>query len=200
LRSGLVSLRPLYEFLQADPEAGDWIGGHRYGVSTGPSRRRSVRRSLPARFLPLGTVRAKWALAEPLPRQSRIRKDGPPPRTDLGGAEGRTGLHLAGVRLRENAQSRRETEPPRDVARLREEHDEGSEEGRYNAHRLGRRPELPEAAVRNIESDLIETFNPAANISRPVPPVSLQQHTKEIIAEFRSQIHGHRGERYRLRG
>jgi len=57
---------------------------------------------------------------------------------------------------------------------------------------------LEDAAVKNIESDLIETLNPRANISRPVPPVSLQKHTKEIIAEFRSLIHAHRDERFEV--
>jgi hypothetical protein len=56
-------------------------------------------------------------------------------------------------------------------------------------------PGLPNPDVQNIESDLIETFNPRANVSRPVPPVTLQERTKEIIGEFRSLIHGHRDER-----
>jgi len=56
-------------------------------------------------------------------------------------------------------------------------------------------PDSPNSAVKNIESDLIETLNPRANISRPVPPVTLQKHTKEIIAEFRSLIHRHRNDR-----
>lgn len=59
-------------------------------------------------------------------------------------------------------------------------------------------PELSNSAVENIESDLIETLNPAANVSHPVPPVSLQQHTKQIIAEFRSLVHRYRSDRYRL--
>ncbi|MBM3792233.1 MAG: hypothetical protein FJW35_18045 [Acidobacteria bacterium] len=53
-------------------------------------------------------------------------------------------------------------------------------------------PNLPKSAVQNIESDLIEILNPAANVLRPVPPVSLQKHTKEIIAALRAQIHTYR--------
>jgi len=56
-------------------------------------------------------------------------------------------------------------------------------------------PDLENSAVQNVESDLIETFNPRANASRPVPPVTLQGHTKKIIAEFRSLIYAHRKER-----
>jgi hypothetical protein len=56
-------------------------------------------------------------------------------------------------------------------------------------------PDLSNPDIQNIESDLIETFNPRANMSRPVPPVALQGRTKEIIAEFRSFIHAHRNER-----
>ena len=59
-------------------------------------------------------------------------------------------------------------------------------------------PGLENAAVNNIESDLIETLNPMGNISRPVPPVTLQEHTKVIIAEFRSLIHENRSQRFAL--
>jgi hypothetical protein len=59
-------------------------------------------------------------------------------------------------------------------------------------------PGLSNPDVRNIESDLIETFNPLANVSRPVPPVTLQERTKEIIGEFRSLIHGHRDTMYAI--
>jgi hypothetical protein len=59
-------------------------------------------------------------------------------------------------------------------------------------------PELPNAAVRNIESDLIETLNPRANLSRPVPPESLRTHTKDVIAEFRALIHAHRADRFTI--
>jgi hypothetical protein len=59
-------------------------------------------------------------------------------------------------------------------------------------------PNLKNSAVTNIESDLIETLNPLANIFHPIPPQTLQSHTKEIIAEFRSLIHGHRSERFQI--
>ena len=59
-------------------------------------------------------------------------------------------------------------------------------------------PELSNSAVQNIESDLIETFSPRANISRPVPPVTLQEHTKEIIGEFRTLIHENRSGKFKL--
>ena len=55
-------------------------------------------------------------------------------------------------------------------------------------------PDLSNAAVQDIESDLIETLDPQANISHPVPRTILQKHTKEIIGEFRSLIHGHRSD------
>ena len=57
-------------------------------------------------------------------------------------------------------------------------------------------PELGNAEVQNIESDLIETLSPRANVSRPVPPLTLQQHTKVVIAEFRALIHAQRQERF----
>jgi hypothetical protein len=53
---------------------------------------------------------------------------------------------------------------------------------------------LESAAVNNIESDLIETLNPYANLSHPVPTKTSQEHTKRIIAEFRSVIHAHRND------
>jgi hypothetical protein len=58
--------------------------------------------------------------------------------------------------------------------------------------------DLSNAAVANIESDLIETLNPSANVKRPIPPVSLQRHTREVIGHFRRAIHGERGRSYRL--
>ena len=58
--------------------------------------------------------------------------------------------------------------------------------------------DLENAEVQDIESDLIETLNPRANISHPVPGVILQKHTKEIIAAFRSLIHEHRSQRYTI--
>lgn len=57
-------------------------------------------------------------------------------------------------------------------------------------------PELSNIAVSNIESDLIETLNPTANVNRPIPPVSLQTHTQEIIGHFRRAIHKTRGQKY----
>jgi hypothetical protein len=59
-------------------------------------------------------------------------------------------------------------------------------------------PDLLDSNVIDIESDLIETLNPEANVSRPVPPVNLQEHTKEIIAEFRSRIHEERSKRFQI--
>ena len=56
--------------------------------------------------------------------------------------------------------------------------------------------ELRNPDVQNIESDLIETLSPWANVSRPVPPVSLQEHTKLVIAQIRRLIHAHRSERF----
>ncbi len=52
--------------------------------------------------------------------------------------------------------------------------------------------ELSNEEVREVESDLIETLNPRANVSRPVPPTSLQKHTKRIVAQFRAVIHENR--------
>jgi hypothetical protein len=59
-------------------------------------------------------------------------------------------------------------------------------------------PGLSNPDVRDIESDLIETLNPRANASRPIPPVALQDHTKEIIGEFRRLIHAHRDTGYTI--
>ncbi len=53
-------------------------------------------------------------------------------------------------------------------------------------------PELENAQVHDVEADLIETFNPIANVSRPTPPATLQTDTKEIIGHFRYRIHKHR--------
>lgn len=50
-------------------------------------------------------------------------------------------------------------------------------------------PDLDNSQVQNIESDLIETLNPSANMLRPVPPVTLRECTKAIIGEFRELIH-----------
>ena len=57
-------------------------------------------------------------------------------------------------------------------------------------------PDLQNAEVQDIESDLIETLNPRANVSHPVPPVNLQKHTQKIIGEFRSLIHKNRSDRF----
>lgn len=60
-------------------------------------------------------------------------------------------------------------------------------------------PHLDNSQVQNIESDLIETLSPSANMSRPVPPVILQEHTKTIIGELRALIHAHRPEHFFIR-
>lgn len=51
---------------------------------------------------------------------------------------------------------------------------------------------LSNADVATIESDLIETLNPDANLQHRVPPVFLQDHTRDIVASFRSAVHSHR--------
>ena len=56
-------------------------------------------------------------------------------------------------------------------------------------------PELSNADVQNIESDLIETLNPRVNVCHPVPPKSLQEHTRSIVGAFREVIHHEREDR-----
>jgi hypothetical protein len=60
-------------------------------------------------------------------------------------------------------------------------------------------PTFPNDLVLQVESDLIETMAPRANLSRPVPPAGPQKHTPEVVAHFRKQIHEARNERFRLR-
>jgi hypothetical protein len=59
-------------------------------------------------------------------------------------------------------------------------------------------PLLSNDEVRTIESDLIETLNPMANMQRPIPPESLQQHTHDIVAAFRTAIHAARQDHYSI--
>lgn len=61
-------------------------------------------------------------------------------------------------------------------------------------------PDLSNSQVGTIESDLIETLNPTANRNRPVPPIALQAHTHKIIGCLRQAIHGARETRYYIRG
>lgn len=61
-------------------------------------------------------------------------------------------------------------------------------------------PNLENASVLNVESDLIETLNPTANIQRPVPPERIQSHTVKVIEQFRKQIHENRTRRYEIPG
>lgn len=59
-------------------------------------------------------------------------------------------------------------------------------------------PEITDAEVREIESDLIKTLNPSANVSRSVPPSRLQARTKEVLACLRETIHEHRSDRFKV--
>lgn len=54
--------------------------------------------------------------------------------------------------------------------------------------------------VGEVESDLIETLNPVANVMRPIPPKHLQEHTEGIIADLRDQIHRSRPTFWRYAG
>jgi hypothetical protein len=56
-------------------------------------------------------------------------------------------------------------------------------------------PAQDDSKVRDVESDLIELLSPSGNLNRPVPPHKLQDHTKEIVAEFRRLIHTNRKKR-----
>lgn len=56
-------------------------------------------------------------------------------------------------------------------------------------------PEIANPEVQNIEKDLIETMNPAANLMRAAPPSSLQPFTKDVIGCFRERIHEGRKDR-----
>ncbi len=60
-------------------------------------------------------------------------------------------------------------------------------------------PELKtKKEVADVQYDLIETMNPSANIMRKTPPMEHQDWTRKIIAEFRKQIHDHRGNQYSI--
>jgi hypothetical protein len=58
--------------------------------------------------------------------------------------------------------------------------------------------DITDAEVREVESDLIETLNPTANLSRPVPPSRLQARTKEVLACIRETIHEHRSDGFQV--
>ncbi len=49
--------------------------------------------------------------------------------------------------------------------------------------------EIPNNEILTIESDLIETMNPTANIKRPKPDGVLQANTINVIREFKKHIH-----------
>lgn len=51
-----------------------------------------------------------------------------------------------------------------------------------------------ESEILVIESDIIETMNPKANINRPRPFGELQEHTIEIITRIKHNIHENRPE------
>lgn len=57
-------------------------------------------------------------------------------------------------------------------------------------------PSLSNGAVANIEADLIETLNPSGNVVRPAPPASLQSRTHDVILLLRRRIHENREGRY----
>ncbi len=59
-------------------------------------------------------------------------------------------------------------------------------------------PDITDAEVREIESDLVETLNPSANLSRPVPPSHLQTRTKEVLACLRETIHENRSDKFQV--
>lgn len=60
-------------------------------------------------------------------------------------------------------------------------------------------PDINNVDVEKIESDLIETLNPIANIKRPSPHSDLQDKTTEIIRRFKSLIHSNRKESYNVK-
>jgi hypothetical protein len=57
-------------------------------------------------------------------------------------------------------------------------------------------PEINEGDVEIVESDLIESMNPIANIKRPVPPAFLNSDTAKIFHQLREQIHNERKNRF----
>ncbi len=53
-------------------------------------------------------------------------------------------------------------------------------------------PKLQERQVRDVESELIEAFNPIANVTRPAPPPYIQKDAALIYNAFRKVIHSNR--------
>lgn len=53
-------------------------------------------------------------------------------------------------------------------------------------------PRLGRSEVRDVESELIEAFNPAANLSRPAPPSYIRKQATVIYNAFRDIIHQYR--------
>ena len=60
-------------------------------------------------------------------------------------------------------------------------------------------PNVSSNQVTDVEADLIESFNPTANRTRPAPPGLLQGEAKEIFGLLRKCIHENRKERLLLR-
>jgi hypothetical protein len=59
-------------------------------------------------------------------------------------------------------------------------------------------PELTNMEIASVEYLLIERLNPTANIARPVSQHHLQSHTEEILIVLRAAIHAHRGDRFQV--
>lgn len=57
-------------------------------------------------------------------------------------------------------------------------------------------PKLNKIQLNTVESDLIETLNPSANIDRPTPLSDQQSVTLEVINELRHEIHNERLHRF----
>ena len=53
-------------------------------------------------------------------------------------------------------------------------------------------PKLDRQEVRDVESELIEAFNPTANLSRPAPPSYIRKQATVIYDAFRDVIHQYR--------
>lgn len=53
-------------------------------------------------------------------------------------------------------------------------------------------PDFTREQVGQVEADLIELFNPKANRDRPAPKKDVQDRTMEVAAEFRTRIHEYR--------
>jgi hypothetical protein len=54
---------------------------------------------------------------------------------------------------------------------------------------------VSDSEILNIEADLIEALNPAANLSRTTPGRAVQRHAARIFEKFREIIHKNRPER-----